>query len=75
MARTAAIEAVCARHGVTIAAAAIHFPVLCPAVKAVVVGHQAPAELAANLALLAAEPPAALWSDLLAEGLITAIPA
>lgn len=75
LARTAAIEAICARHGVTIAAAAIHFPLLCPAVKGVVVGHQAPAELAANLALLAAEPPVALWSDLLAQGLIRAIPA
>jgi D-threo-aldose 1-dehydrogenase len=75
LARTAAIEAVCARHGVALAAAAMRFPLLCLAVRAVVIGHQAPAELARNLGLMAAAIPDALWAGLRAEGLIAAIPA
>jgi len=74
LARTAAIEAACARHGVTLAAAAMRFPLLCPAVKGVVVGHQAPGELARNLALMQAEIPAALWEELRETGLVSTLP-
>jgi D-threo-aldose 1-dehydrogenase len=70
MARTAALESVCARHGVTLAAAAMQFPLSQPAVASVVVGHQAPAEVARNIALLEQPVPAALWAELRTEGLI-----
>jgi D-threo-aldose 1-dehydrogenase len=66
LARTAAIEAVCARHGVALPAAALQHPLRQPAVVSVVVGHQTVAELAANVALLEQPIPAALWADLAA---------
>ena len=75
LAKVAAMEAACARHGVTLAAAAIQFPLLARAVIAVVVGHQAPAEVPTNIALLEKPVPAALWEALRAEGLIEALPA
>lgn len=70
LARVAAIEAVCARHGVPLPAAALQFPLAHPAVASVVAGHQAVAELDANLALLAQPIPAAVWVALKAAGLL-----
>jgi D-threo-aldose 1-dehydrogenase len=64
LARTAAIQAACARHGVPLAAAALQFPLRHPAVASVVVGHQTPEEMARNLALLSEPIPDALWSEL-----------
>lgn len=75
LAKVAALEAACACHGVPLAAAAIQFPLLAPPVIAVVAGHQAPAEVAANMALLEQPVPAVLWETLLAEGLIDILPA
>jgi D-threo-aldose 1-dehydrogenase len=74
LARVAAMQAVCSRHGVTLAAAAIQFPLRSAAIASVVVGHQSPAEVAANMALLEQPIPEALWRDLRAEGLIEAMP-
>lgn len=68
--RAGAIAAVCARHGVALAAAALQFPLRHRAVASVVVGHQAAAEVARNVELLAAPVPEALWVELRGEGLI-----
>jgi len=70
MARTRRIEAVCARHRVAIAAAALQFPLAHPAVSSVVTGMRNPAEAQQNLAHLRAAIPADFWRELKTEGLI-----
>lgn len=72
LARTRAIEAVCARHGVALAAAALQFPLAHAAVASVVTGMRVPAEVEANLALLRAPIPGAFWHDLQRAGLLSA---
>jgi D-threo-aldose 1-dehydrogenase len=68
--RAAAIEAVCARHGVSLAQAALEFPLGHPAVVSVIPGGQTPDQVAQNLALLKTPIPARLWADLKAAGLL-----
>jgi D-threo-aldose 1-dehydrogenase len=72
LARVGAIEAVCARHGVALAAAALQFPLHHPAVAAIIPGARSTEEISRNSATLAAEIPPALWADLKAEGLLSA---
>ena len=68
--RTRRIEAVCARHGVALAAAALQFPLAHPAVASVVTGMRNAAEADANLAHCRAPIPAAFWAELKHERLI-----
>ena len=70
MARTRRIEAVCARHGVALAAAALQFPLAHPAVASVVTGMRSEAEASANLAHCRENIPSAFWDELKHEGLI-----
>jgi D-threo-aldose 1-dehydrogenase len=70
--RTRRIEAVCARHGVALAAAALQFPLGHPAVASVVTGMRSAAEVDANCAHVAAPIPAAFWDELKHERLIAA---
>lgn len=72
LARTRALEAVCRRHGVPLAQAALQFPGAHPAVACVIPGGQSPEEVVRNVALHAAKTPAALWDELKARGLIAA---
>lgn len=69
-ARTARIEAVCARHGIPIAAAALQFPLAHPAIASVVATMATPAEAEANLRNCAAALPDAFWQELKDAGLI-----
>ncbi len=62
--RTARIAAVCARHDVPLAAAALQFAAAHPAVETVLIGPRTVAELDANLAAYAHPIPAALWTAL-----------
>ena len=64
LARATAIDAVCRRHGVTLSAAAVNFPLTNPAVDSVVVGMAAPAEVDENLAALRTPVPEDLWREL-----------
>ena len=64
LARAAAIDAACQRHGVTLRAAAVSFPLTNPEVAAVVVGMAAPAEVDENLAALRTPVPDGLWLEL-----------
>jgi D-threo-aldose 1-dehydrogenase len=64
LARRDAMAAACARHGVPLAAAALQFPLRHAAVASVVVGHEAPEQVAQNMALLATPIPEALWAAL-----------
>lgn len=72
LARVAAIEAVCARHGVPLRRAALQFPLGHPAVASLVMGAVKPEEVADQVAELSAPVPAALWTELTAEGLLGA---
>lgn len=72
MEKTAAIAAICAKHGVALNAAAIQFAQAHPAVTSLVLGAIHPDEIAANLAARQLQLPPALWDDLLEAGLIEA---
>lgn len=64
------IEAVCARHNVPLAAAALQFPLGHEAVKCMIPGAINSDEVNQNVALMAHEIPADLWAELHAEGLL-----
>lgn len=68
--RVARIEAVCARHGVTLIEAALQFPFHHPAVVSVIPGGQSVEQVENNRRMLDAQIPAALWADLKREGLL-----
>lgn len=70
VARVEAIAAVCDRHRVSLAAAALQFPLAHPAVAAIIPGPRNVEEFHANLRLLRQPIPAALWSELRAAGLL-----
>jgi len=72
MERTRRIEAVCRRHNVDLAAAAIQFPLAHPAVASVVTGMRSETEAQQNIAHCRATIPHAFWSELKHEGLIAA---
>jgi D-threo-aldose 1-dehydrogenase len=69
--RAAALEVVCARHGVRLAQAALQFPLGHPAVVCVIPGAQSAAEVQQNRDLLDAAIPDTLWADLKREGLMS----
>jgi D-threo-aldose 1-dehydrogenase len=70
VARANAIRAVCERHGVPLAAAALQFPLAHPAVAAIIPGPRNADEFRANLGLLRHPIPAALWQELRQAGLL-----
>jgi D-threo-aldose 1-dehydrogenase len=70
--RVARIEEVCAAHGVRLIEAALRFPLAHPCVVSVIPGGQTDAEWRANAEVMRAIIPAALWSDLKAQGLLRA---
>jgi len=65
-----AIEAFCARHGVPLAAAALQFPLLHPAVVSVIPGAVSAAQVRQNAENVSRPIPADLWADLKMQGLI-----
>jgi D-threo-aldose 1-dehydrogenase len=68
--RVARIEAVCRRHGVPIAAAALQFPLGHPCVSSVIPGAVTPEEVDRNLKLLGIPISSALWAELKHEKLM-----
>jgi D-threo-aldose 1-dehydrogenase len=68
--RVRRLEAVCARHGVPLQAAALQFPLAHPAVVSVVPGARSREQVAQNVAGLAHPIPKDLWAELKAEKLI-----
>jgi len=70
--RVRRIEAVCARHGVALASAALQFPLGHPAVATVSVGMRSPDEVKRNLDTFAPDIPADFWAELKHEGLLRA---
>jgi D-threo-aldose 1-dehydrogenase len=70
--RAKALQTACRLHGVSLAQAALQFPLGHPAVVSVIPGGQTPAEVERNAAMLAEPVPENLWSDLKLAGLIRA---
>jgi len=64
LARRDALAAVCARHGIPLAAAALQFAPRHPAVRSVVVGARTPAEIEEDARLLDVTIPSELWLEL-----------
>lgn len=71
IAKVTKIAAVCERHGVPLAAAAIQFPLLHPQVTSVIPGAFNPQQVATNLDYMRLEIAADLWAELKHEGLIS----
>jgi D-threo-aldose 1-dehydrogenase len=71
-ARVGRIQAVCERHGVPMAAAAVQFPLGHPAVASVIPGASSRAQLERNVATFSHPIPADLWVELKHEGLLRA---
>ena len=70
--RTRRIEAVCARHGVPLPAAALQFALLHPAVGCVLAGYRSVDEVRQNVAHARHAIPAEFWKELRAAGLLSA---
>jgi len=70
--RVSQIEAICARHGVPMAAAALQFALAHPAVASALIGTSRAGRIAQNVALLATTIPTDLWRELREAGLIDA---
>jgi len=68
--RVRGMEAACKKHGVTLPAAALQFPLAHPLVASVIPGADTPARVRQNLANIAAPIPAAFWQELRQSGLI-----
>ena len=66
------LRAVCARHGVGLAAAALQFPLGQAAVVSVIPGMRDGSEARRNVALFNTATPPALWEELRHEGLLPA---
>ncbi|MBE2276677.1 MAG: aldo/keto reductase [Rhodobacteraceae bacterium] len=64
------LSAIAAAHGISLAAAALQFPLAAPEVCSVVFGAVTPAEVAQNIAHFGTEIPQGFWSDLRGEGLV-----
>jgi D-threo-aldose 1-dehydrogenase len=64
------IDAVCRRHGVPLAAAALQFPLAHPATSSIIPGALSPDEVSANASALALAIPAELWAELKHEELL-----
>jgi D-threo-aldose 1-dehydrogenase len=68
--RVAQIEAICKKHKVKLAQAALRFPMYHKQVVSVIPGGVSPKEVALNVATLDAKIPKALWKDLKTAGLL-----
>ena len=64
------LEAVCRRHGVSLAAAALQFPLAHPQVVSVIPGPGSPEQMGENLAAMHEKIPGDLWAELKQESLL-----
>jgi D-threo-aldose 1-dehydrogenase len=71
MERVRRMQAVCASHGVPLAAAALQFPLAHPIVASVIPGAISPDQVRQNVENFRRSIPASFWSDLKREGLIS----
>jgi D-threo-aldose 1-dehydrogenase len=64
------IEAVCGRHGIELATAALQFPLAHARLASIVAGATRPSEVAENVARMAIQIPGDFWRELKHEGLL-----
>jgi D-threo-aldose 1-dehydrogenase len=64
------MAAICERHGTTLPAAALAFPLAHPAVLSICVGARSAEQVKRNVSLHGQPIPRELWSELKAEGLL-----
>jgi D-threo-aldose 1-dehydrogenase len=69
--RVTRMNEVCKAHGVSLAAAALQFPLAHPIVASVIPGAISPEQVRQNVANFQRPIPASLWSDLKSQGLIS----
>jgi D-threo-aldose 1-dehydrogenase len=70
LARVGRIEAMCRKHGVPLAAAALQFPLHHPLVASVIPGAFTPDQVTRNVATMQVAIPDELWRDLKRDGLL-----
>ena len=70
MQRVQAMAAVCKKHGVDLATAAVQFPLAHPLVTAAIPGATRPEYVTGNVGRLQTHIPPDLWADLRSEGLL-----
>lgn len=70
VARAEKLRAICERHGISLADAAIQFLTAAPEIVCILPGHNSLAELDANVASLDVTVPPAMWDEMKTEGLI-----
>ena len=70
LAKLQGIEAVCARHGVPMRAAALQFPLFHPVVASIIPGAMAPEHVMENAALMEHAIPSDFWAELKSERLM-----
>jgi D-threo-aldose 1-dehydrogenase len=70
--RVTQVQAVCERHGVPLAAAALQFPLGHPSVASVIPGARNAGQVERNLEVFRMPIPAALWDELKQAGLLRA---
>jgi D-threo-aldose 1-dehydrogenase len=72
MKRVRQIEGLCTEHGISLRAAALHFPLAHPAVASLMVGAQSADEYAQTLSAFREQVPPAIWQSLREQKLIDA---
>lgn len=72
LAQARRLQTVCHRHGVTLMAAALQFPLAHPAIASVLVGARSVTELDQAVEQVSARIPHDLWAELRGEGLLPA---
>jgi D-threo-aldose 1-dehydrogenase len=68
--RARRIADICERHGTSLPAVALAFPLAHPVVVSVCVGARSPEQIARNVDLYRSDVPAAVWSELKEQGLL-----
>ncbi len=68
--RARRIAEICQRHGTTLPAAALAFPLAHPSVVSVCVGSRSPQQIEGNVDLYQRHVPEAVWTELKEEGLL-----
>ncbi|HVW94136.1 MAG TPA: aldo/keto reductase [Devosia sp.] len=68
--KTRRIQAVCTRHGVSLQAAALQFPLAHPGVISIIPGGASPQEVTSNIGCLREKIPAQFWAELKQRQLI-----
>ena len=72
LSKVSRIEQVCRSHNVSMAAAALQFPLAHPIVASVIPGAQEPRQIVENVGYFREEIPSSLWDELKAAGFIRA---